>query len=432
MKSIRIICAMLALFCLGSLVSCHTETVGLPEENPEKQPIPAADLAPLERLSVSGTGRLINESKKEVLLHGVNLGGWLLQETWMCPVAGSESNSESIRTLEERGFSEQQIRSLFQSYADHWITEKDLEYLASLGVNCVRVPFWYRNFMDEELRFYSENDAENPGFLLLDRLVAWAERYGIYVILDMHGCPGGQSTNHSCGIIGENRLYTEEKYSDAMERLWTRIAQHYRGCKTIAAYDIMNEPMNNDGSGENSWRAGSNTAIDYTLMIYDRMIRAIRAVDFEPIVTIEGVWSAYLLPDPKEYGWENVMYQLHLYDTSVESINYRIYELKTVRERYGVAAYVGEFNNGDVNQEHAYQAYLDADLSFTMWTYKVAKDHLGNWGLLSAVVPEADLKNDSYETLLEKWGENLESESFTVNPTVENWIKTYMKTLMKQ
>ena len=432
MRPVRLLCAALALVFAASLFSCGVpESAPEPEENPEAPApeTPAEDApeerAPVEFLHVSRDGKLISESGKEVVLRGVNLGGWLLQETWMGAIKGSECNLDSIRLLQSRGFTDEQIQTLYLSYAEHFITEKDVEYLASLGINCVRLPFWYRNFMDEDLNLYSQNDAENPGFILIDRFISWAQANGIYVILDMHGCPGGQSTDHSTGVIGENRLYTEQKYSDAMELLWTRIARHYRTCAAVAAYDIMNEPMNNSAVYENGWRAGTQTAVSYTIEIYDRMIKAIREIDPDHVITVEGIWSAHLLPDPAKYGWTNMMYQLHLYDRTPEAINSRVQELETVRKNYGVAAYVGEFNNSDENQEYAYCAYLQARVSFTMWTYKVAKDNLGNWGLLSAASPEADLENDSYETLLEKWGEVLESEHFTVNPVVEDWIKTY-------
>lgn len=378
-------------------------------------------------LGISDKGYIINEDGEEVILKGVNLGGWLIQETWMGPVRSSESSSESIGILEKRGFTEEQIRALYTSYAENYITESDVENISKLGLNCIRLPFWYRNFMDEDCNFYSEDPDEIFGFQMIDRLIGYCEKYGIYIILDMHGCPGGQSTDHSCGIIGQNALYTSEKYLDAMQRLWEAIAGRYKDCSTVAAYDIMNEPMNNNSSYENGWAAGSETAVSYTISVYDRMVKAVREIDARHIITLEGIWSTDVLPDPKEYGWTGIMYQLHLYDTSTDMIDYRVAELEKVRRNYKVAVYVGEFNNGDTNQEYAYEKYNKSRLSWTMWTYKVTKGNLGNWSLYYGDIESADMEKDSYEDILEKWGSALDTKNFKKNTAVERWLKKYAK-----
>lgn len=386
-----------------------------------------AEETQVEQILTVHDGKILSQNGEEVVLKGINLGGWLLQETWMCAVLGSESNSESFAVLKQRGFSEEEIKTLFTSYADHYITENDIKNIHSLGLNCLRIPFWYRNFMTEELAFYSEDPEENPGFHYLDRVIGWAKKYGIYVVLDMHGAPGGQSTDHSCGIIGKNQLYTEEKNLAAMERLWVAIAERYRDDPTVAAYDVMNEPMNNDSSYENGWAAGSEEAIRHTLAVYRRMIAAIRGVDSRHIITIEGIWSMEYLPDPQKEGWTNMMYQLHLYDSTRDMIDYRVAEMVKARDTYGVAIYIGEYNNGDENQEYAYLQYESEKISRTAWTYKTAKGNQGNWSLYYSSTPAADLTKDSYEEILEKWGHCLltTSSSWTRNNTLRRWLMRY-------
>ncbi len=378
-------------------------------------------------LKVSEKGYLVNEEGEEIVLKGVNFGGFLIQETWMGPVGSSESSSESLSILKQRGFTDEQIKAIYTSYAENFITEQDVKNVAKLGLNCIRLPFWYRNFMDEDCNFYSENPDEIFGFQMIDRIVEYADKNSIYVILDMHGCPGGQSTDHSCGIIGQNALYTNEKYLDAMQRIWEAIAERYKDCRTIAAYDIMNEPMNNNSTYENGWAAGSDIAVSHTISVYDRMVKAVRAKDSNHIITLEGVWSTDMLPDPASYGWTGIMYQLHLYDSTTDMINYRVSELEGVRRKYKVAIYVGEFNNGDTNQEYAYKKYNKSKISWTMWTYKVTKGNLGNWSLYYADIPNADMASDSYETILQKWGKSLDTKNFKKNYTVDRWLKIYSK-----
>jgi len=382
-----------------------------------------------DRILFVENGKVIAPDGKEVVLCGINLGGWLLQETWMCALTGSECNSDSFALLESRGFTDEEIAALFDSYAEHYITEKDIAIIASLGLNCLRVPFWYRNFMNEDLAWYDSDPNKNPGFRYLDQVIAWAEKYGLYVILDMHGAPGGQSTDHCCGSIGKNELYTSEDNLSAMESLWVAIAERYRHSTVVAAYDIMNEPMNNSPEFENGWQAGSEEAISKTLAVYRRMIAAIRRVDPEHIITVEGIWSMTYLPDSAKEGWTNMMYQLHLYDTSKEMIDYRVAEMVKAREEYGVAIYVGEYNNGDENQVYAYSRYRAEKISRTAWTYKTAKGNQGNWSLYYSSTPPADLQRDSYEEILRKWGDCLltESEGWTRNDTLRSWLMRYSR-----
>ena len=257
-------------------------------------------------------GNLVTENGEEVLLQGVNLGSWLVQESWMCPVNGEDkkwANLDTIGVLESR-FGVEKTAKLLETYQDNWITEWDIKNIADMGCNVIRVPFWYRNFMlDTQGTWITENFDENPGFKRLDWVIEQADKNGLYVILDMHGCPGGQSMDHCCGTLEQNDLYTDETCQNTMELLWRTIAERYKDSPVVAAYDIMNEPQNNSGyEGEHSYDPWQQETWEMSNQIYDRMIKAIREVDSRHVITVEGIWRITNLPNPKEMGWENMMY----------------------------------------------------------------------------------------------------------------------------
>jgi aryl-phospho-beta-D-glucosidase BglC (GH1 family) len=399
------------------------------------------DALKVDALKVDENGYLRNRLGKEVVLRGVNFGGWMIQESWMCPVSGTDrqwANLDTINAMKNQGFTDAQIQELFDTYQDNWITADDFDFLKSRGVNSIRIPFWYRNFMSDESGTWINGDngsaveTANPGFKRLDWAVTEAKKRGIYVILDMHGVPGGQSMDHSCGTLGKNEVYTDYTYEQITVDLWKAIAFRYKDEAAVAAYDLLNEPQNNGGySGPNAWAPGGTRAVYETIRMYDILYRAVRSVDPFKICIMEGIWSMNL-PDPKyvhkgspdqnrRYSgkttvWDNVMYSMHLYDSKLNDINKRVNELKKARNDWKVAIHVGEFNNGDNQQTNAYDLYNNNKFSWNMWTYKIAGANMGNWSLYQAAnKAKADPRTDSFETIKQKWGETLLTFSSETN-----------------
>lgn len=369
--------------------------------------------------------RIVDGHGREVILRGVNLGGWLIQESWMCPVNGEDrawANLDTLNLLESR-FREEEVQALLDTYQDNWITEADIQEIAGLGCNVIRVPFWYRNFMkDEQGTWITENPEENPGFKRLDWVIEQAGANGMYVILDMHGCPGGQSMDHCCGTLCQNRLYTDEQCQETMEKLWIAIADRYKECAVVAAYDIMNEPQNNGGyEGENSYDPWDSKSWKMSNAIYDRMIKAIRGVDQRHIITVEGIWRVSNLPDPEKMGWTNMMYQLHLYDGD-DMFRELAAGLAETAKRYHVAAYVGEFQN-----MHGMGICNEYGISWTTWTYKGTNNDVGDFFWYFGKPEIADCANDSYEEILRKWGDPIRTEHFAKKLAVYRQVGEHTK-----
>lgn len=361
-------------------------------------------------------GQLVTESGETVTLCGVNLGGWMLMETWMGPVTNYAEDWGYLDTLEvlETRFGAEKTAALIKAYEENFITEADIAQIEKLGFNCVRAPFWYRNFMYEDGTWLNENPEENPGFQRLDWLLETCAAHGIYVILDLHGAPGGQSMNHSTGKAGRNLLYTEAENLAAAERLWQAIAARYRDNPAVAAYDLLNEPQNNGGyTGETAWPAESAQAVAHTNAAYDRLYHAVRVQDEAHIVSLEGIWSTEVLPDPVDMGYENMLYQLHLYDTDRDMIDYRVEELLAVRETWNVAVMVGEFNNQE-QERYACGQYAKNGISFLKWTYKTVNTG-DNWGLFNRNIARIDVKTAPYEEILACFTDELRTQDFTFN-----------------
>lgn len=377
-------------------------------------------------LSVDGSS-LVNRDGERVVLKGVNLGGWLIQECWMCPVVGADGewgNLDTIEAFEQNGYSDEQIQRLFDTYQDNWITEGDLDIIAESGANCVRVPFWYRNFMTDEAGSWIDDDLDkNPGFKRLDWIVEQAGARGLYIILDMHGCPGGQSMNHCCGTVGRNDLYSSESCRAAMKKLWQAIAERYKDEPAVAAYDIMNEPQNNGGFEDkpNFTDPWDSKSWAMTNEVYREMVAAVREVDPDHVISLEGIWRITNLPDPSTEGWTNMLYQVHLYDDTAQ-FKTLAKDVADYAKRRGVAVLVGEFSNMqgiEICDEHG--------ISWTTWTYKGGKGANGSWfwyyGSPTPVVP----KVDDFDTAIEKWGAAIRTENFFRSSAVMGAVERALK-----
>ena len=377
----------------------------------------------MSMLSVNKRGYVVNEDGEKIVLEGVNIGNWLLWETWMGFVPEYTEDWAHYDTLEvliER-FGEEKTAKIEKTFMDNFITEDDIAQIEKLGFNCVRVPFWYRNFMNEDGTWITENHNDNPGFKRIDWLIETCEEYGIYIILDMHGAPGGQSKNHSTGKAGRNELYEVEEKMDACVELWTTIAERYKDSYVIAAYDLLNEPQNNGGySGDYSWEAGTPEAAAQTNKAYDILYKAIREVDENHIISFEGIWSTDVLPNPKEKGYENVMYQLHIYDKDRNMINYRVNELRKIRKNWNVAVYNGEYNNGE-NEYFAQMLYKFCDINRTKWNYKTFNAGK-QWGLFNQNVDRIDIKTASYDEIIEFIKEIAPTDSFAFNDVEMSYL----------
>lgn len=369
-----------------------------------------ADIKAPDVIRVNSEGYLSKNDGSVIQLRGVNFGGWLLQETWMCPVLafngditvknGTENGWANLDTLNEmeKRFGKEETARLIKSYQDNYITEWDFENVKNMGFNCIRIPFWYRNFMsDEEGTYITEDDDINPGFQKLDWSCDMAEKYGLYLIFDMHGCPGGQNGDHSSGKTGRNYLYKETRYQDIMEELWVKIADRYKSRACIAAYDIMNEPFNNADAAHNVqskyaadvWDNGDINKL--RVNVYDRMIKAIRRADPYHVITVEGIWRLHLLPKPSEYSWTNVMYQLHSYDSDDETTAALVTSLDNYRKWYKTAGLMGEFNPSVYNNK-AVKQMNEKGISYTMWNYKTAMLlNDSKWGLYHKTYSAAEL-----------------------------------------
>ena len=370
--------------------------------------------AQLSMLHTSGRS-IVNANGTVVPLMGVNLGGWFIMEKWMCPLdSGSLPDTFTVMQTLDNRFGVAMEQSLIRTYQQSWITTTDLDNIKNAGFNVVRVPIWWGQFY--LLNNVSPSGWRADAFDELDWLVNEAGARGIYVIIDMHGVVGGQSTSDDTGQAGRNTYWTNSDDQGNTAYMWWEIANHYKGNPTVAGYDLINEPLG----------APSSSAV---ISAYDQLYGTIRSIDPDHVIFIEGTfssWSWSALPDPATQGWTNVVYSMHEYQMNSPDSTVRAGITNQVNDfnnhaSYNVPGYIGEFNafsNSTGTWQFATLSFTQAGLSWTPWAYKATQGLIpNNWGFYDptywAVTP--NISTDSADTIAADWQQWTTTNSFALN-----------------
>ena len=322
---------------------------------------------------------LVDSQGHAVVLRGVSLGGWLVEEMWMQPIVTSPPSGSGLPTIQdhvslwrvvEKRLGEAAMRRVRTAFRQTWINESDFERLHHAGFNCLRLPFLY-DLVDEP-----------EGLTWLDRALEWAGKRGMYVILDLHGAPGGQSSDHHTGQANQNRFFRDPRHIEHAERVWQTVARRYRDRAEVAAFDMLNEPM---GAPD----------LPTLYLVQDRLYRAIRQVDPRHAIIFEdGYTGLDHIPSPKVAGWTNVVMSCHHYVFKASSEQQQndgarghIDYMGRNQEKLRCPLYLGEFNQEPHGSPQTIAAFT-RDLekhgwSWALWTYKTmsARGTRSMWGI---------------------------------------------------
>lgn len=372
---------------------------------------------PISLLRASGT-TIVNTLGQPVQLRGLNLGGYFVMEPWMCPAdsGGLPDTYSIIKELDSR-FGVATEQALIRAYQSYWITTSDLDNIARGGFNCVRVPVWWGNFFS--ITNTTSSGWRSDAFNMLDWVVTNCASRGIYVVIDMHGVVGSQSTSDDTGQQNLNAYWTSSTDQNQTAYMWAQIASHYNTNNAVAGYDLINEPDN----------APSNAAV---LNAYTNLYATIRAVDTNHIIIMEGTfgyWNWSMLPAPSTYGWTNIVYSMHEYQYGGNASQVDAGSDGQVSDfdnhlSWNVPGYVGEWNDmgqGAAAYEYSVSDYNNAGLSWTMWAYKAAQGLVPNgWGWYDPTYwpPTPNVSTNSAAQIALDWQQWETTNSFGTNSSV--------------
>jgi hypothetical protein len=298
--------------------------------------------------------KIVTGQGEEVFLQTVGLGNWLLPEGYMWKFGKDGDRPRKIEKLVVEMIGEENAKEFWQTFRDNYITESDIARIKELGFNGVRPAMNWRLFMDEQGKFKKE------GFRRIDDLVEWCKRHEVYIILDMHGAPGGQTgANIDDSANDFPELFSEPANQELFIKLWVELAKRYRKEPIILAYGLMNEPLPDKFSQFN----------DQLEPLYKRTVEAIRAVDPHHIISLEGAhWSTDFSVFGEPFD-DNLIYQFHKYWSLPDKKSIQPY--LDFRDKYNVPLYHGESGENNLSWYWlCYQLYEDYNIGWLFWPWK--------------------------------------------------------------
>jgi len=314
---------------------------------------------------------VVDAEGARVVLRGAGLGGWMNMENF---ITGYPANESAMREAVAAVLGAERAERFFSRLLDRFFAEEDAVFLASLGVNCVRLPINQRHFESDLAPF----EWLSSGFERLERAVAMLGAHGIYSVIDLHAVPGAQNQHwHSDNPTHVAAFWRHPHFMERATALWVELASRFAGERWVAGYNLLNEPGDPTGEAVGPW--------------HDRTVAAIREVDRDHILFLDGnKYSTDFTAFGEPYA--NAIYACHDYARAgmafgdgyhgeVETLEQTFLERTRYQRETGTPIWVGEFGPVYTGvpelDEQRYrllndqlELYARYEAGWSLWTYK--------------------------------------------------------------
>ena len=336
-------------------------------------------------LSTSGKS-IINEKGDTIILRGMGLGGWMVQEGYMMAPGGFSSTQYQIKDKITELVGEEETQIFYDNWLNNHVTKTDIDSMKSWGFNLVRAPIHYNLFTlpIEQEPFPGAYTEIDLGFKLLDSLLTWCKQNEIYLMIDLHAAPGGQGYNADISDYDPTKpsLWESELNRNKTVELWKRLSQRYINEEWVAGYDLINEP---------NWEIPGGVLLKE---LYVKITNAIRTdVGDNHILFIEGNWFANDFTGLTPPWDDNLVYSPHKYWSPVDQ-GYLDWMLP-LRDTLNVPLFVGETGeNSNFWYRDAVKVFEENGIGWAWWPFK----------RIGAIQPPLSINyNDKYKNIVDYW-----------------------------
>lgn len=330
---------------------------------------------------------IINSKGREVFLHGINLGGWLMMEGYI--LHGRNVAEKIFKAEFKKAYGQKELDNFTRLYRNNFIIESDFKNISSLGFNCIRLPFNYRLI------------EEKDGLEVLKKAVNFCEKYKIYCILDMHAAPGSQNEDWHSDSEGAANLWKNKTHEEKFFKLWELLAETFKDKQIVAGYNVLNEPVIKAMEERKKLKD-----------LYVTLVKRIRSIDKSHIIFLEGNMWSQRLEDIGEPFADNLSYSVHFYHPLEFTFNFyrnleypgrinnEYWDIARIRrgleayydysEKWNVPIFAGEFGvnsrcgtcSGELDWvKDVLKCFKEFKFHWAYWTYKAVANSVFPDGL---------------------------------------------------
>jgi endoglucanase len=330
--------------------------------------------------------KIVNGNGQTVLLRGIGLGGWMVQEGYMMQTSSFATAQYQIKAKIEAVIGAEKTADFYEAWLDNYIQKVDVDSLKAWGFNSIRLPMHYNLYTlpIEQEPVKGENTWLEKGFLLTDQLLQWCAANEMYLILDLHATPGGQGKESAISDYnpGKPSLWENADNRAKTVALWKKLAERYANESWIGGYDLINET---------NWTMTNNKPLKD---LYVAITNAIRDVDKDHIIFIEGNWFANDFTGLTPPWDKNMVYSFHKYWSYNDQGS--IQWMLDIRNTHNIPIWCGE--SGENSNAWFTDAIKLLELNNIGWAWWPCKKIESISGPLS--IPQSN----GYDRLLQYWG----------------------------
>lgn len=316
--------------------------------------------------------KIANGKGENVLLKGIGLGGWMIQEGYMLKI-NKEGQQYRIRQRFEELVGPEKTQEFYDAWLKNDVRKIDIDSLKAWGFNSLRLPMHYNLYTlpaDKE-PVPGKNTWLDKGFAVTDSLLNWCKANHMYLILDLHATPGGQGNDLNIADRDPSKpsLWDSEANQKKTIALWKKLAERYANEPWIGGYDIINEPnwgFENPAEDPHGLKEQKNIPLKKLMM---EITAAIRTVDKNHLVIIEGNgWGNNyngIMP-----AWDhNMALSFHKYWNYNDQAS--VAHILKMRDQYTIPVWLGETGeNSNVWFTDAIRLFTANNIGWSWWPLK--------------------------------------------------------------
>jgi aryl-phospho-beta-D-glucosidase BglC (GH1 family) len=346
---------------------------------------------------------------------GVNLGSWFVLEKWIAdyPFAHTQGSSDlDVARAPE-------AKQILERHWDAWMVEEDWIYLASKGINTVRIPIGFYHICGADPSVLDGTDFKDYRHVFegawsrITNALSVAYRYEIGIVIDLHAAPGKQNGDSHAGAPGPALFFKHKANMERTTHILVSLLRHLsaytheHNLPNLVGLELVNEPA---PAGQNDlledWYRTTSVKlreVDRTIQLllgdswwtdhYVGVANRVAGAAGAPIVLDHHLYRCFTAEDGQTPASEHAR---RLREHNAAGLASAAEKLEDAGGGLVVAEWSGALNPGStqgVDVHRAQREFVDAQLAlyervcagWFFWTFKKQRPGDSGWGWRDAL-----------------------------------------------